>query len=69
MKNVAKELIEKHHHENNVVFLYLQNQEILHLYPKKEKETVLKFIEDELKFYCQNGLFIEDQIGYGAKKV
>ena len=39
------------------------------LYPKKEKETVLKFIEDELKCYCQNGQFIEDQIGYGAKKV
>jgi diphosphomevalonate decarboxylase len=39
------------------------------LYPKTEKETVLKFIKDELMCYCQNGQFIEDQIGNGAKKV
>jgi len=39
------------------------------LYPKSEKDEVLKFIKGELSCYCQNGKFIEDQIGNGAKKV
>lgn len=36
------------------------------LYPKAEKDEVLKFIESELVAYCQNGQYICDQIGFGA---
>jgi diphosphomevalonate decarboxylase len=39
------------------------------LYPKSEKDVVLKFIKDELASYCQKNQFIEDQIGNGAKKL
>ena len=39
------------------------------LYPKAESDTVLKFINQELAVFCQNGQFIEDQIGNGAKKL
>jgi len=39
------------------------------LYPKSERDTVLKFINEELAVFCQNGQFIEDQIGNGAKKL
>ena len=39
------------------------------LYPKSESDTVLKFINQELAVFCQNGQFIEDQIGNGAKKL
>lgn len=39
------------------------------LYPKSEKESVLKFIKKELTQYCQNDQFIEDQIGNGARKL
>jgi len=39
------------------------------LYPKSEKDAVLKFIKDELASYCQKNQFIEDQIGNGAKKL
>ena len=39
------------------------------LYPENEKEIVLEFIKNELVAYCQNGQYICDQIGIGAKKV
>ena len=39
------------------------------LYPKKDKEQILEFIKNELIVYCQNGQYICDQIGFGAKKM
>ncbi|MEO5788296.1 diphosphomevalonate decarboxylase [Gelidibacter sp.] len=39
------------------------------LYPKNESEEVLQFIKNELVAYCQNGHFICDQIGFGAKLI
>ena len=37
------------------------------LYPENVKQNVLQFIQDELVGYCQNGQYICDQIGNGAK--
>lgn len=39
------------------------------LYPTIEKDAVLKFIKNELVAYCQDGQYICDRIGYGAKKM
>lgn len=39
------------------------------LYPESEKEEVFHFIKDELVAFCQNGQYICDQIGFGAKKM
>ncbi len=39
------------------------------LYPKGEKEIVYQFIKNELVAYCENGQYICDAIGYGAKKM
>lgn len=39
------------------------------LFPAKEEEKTLKFIESELKQYCQNGQYINDRTGSGAKKL
>ena len=39
------------------------------LYPEHEKDTVLVFIKNELVAYCQNGQYICDQVGNGAKKM
>lgn len=39
------------------------------LYPKKESSEILKFIKNELVAYCQNGHYICDQIGFGAKLI
>ena len=39
------------------------------LYPDYEKNQVLEFINNELVAYCQNGHYICDKIGWGAKKV
>lgn len=39
------------------------------LFPEKEEEKTLQFIESELKQYCQNGQYITDRVGSGAKKL
>ncbi|MBG6130468.1 diphosphomevalonate decarboxylase [Aquimarina sp. EL_43] len=39
------------------------------LYPNTEKNQVLDFITNELVAYCQNGQYICDKIGLGAKIV
>ena len=39
------------------------------LYPETETEQVQEFIENELKQYCQNGQYINDRVGKGAKKL
>ena len=39
------------------------------LYPKNESTDILEFIKSELVAYCQNGHYICDEIGFGAKQL
>ena len=39
------------------------------LYPEKEAEKIYNFIKTELVAYCQNGHYICDRIGFGAKEL
>ena len=39
------------------------------LYPENETEAILEFIRAELVAYCQNGHYICDRIGFGAKQL
>ncbi len=39
------------------------------LYPESEKKKVYQFIKDELVVYCENGQYICDRIGFGARKM
>ena len=39
------------------------------LYPESEAQPIYGFIKSELVAYCQNGHYICDQIGIGAKKL
>ncbi len=39
------------------------------LYPEKETKKVLEFIKNELVAHCQNGHYICDQIGFGARLI
>jgi diphosphomevalonate decarboxylase len=39
------------------------------LYPKNETSQILEFIKSELVAYCQNGHYICDEIGFGAKQI
>lgn len=39
------------------------------LYPDNECEQVFEFIKNELVAYCQNGEYICDKIGFGAKQL
>ena len=38
------------------------------LYPEKEQAAVYQFIKNELVAYCENGQYICDRIGFGARK-
>ena len=37
------------------------------LYPEKYKQEVIRFIKQKLVYYCQNRLFINDNVGLGTK--
>ena len=39
------------------------------LYPKSIKEDIRAFISEHLVIYCQNGQYLFDEVGSGAKKV
>jgi len=39
------------------------------LYPEHETDAILNFIKTELVAYCQNGHYICDRIGFGAKQL
>jgi len=60
----------KYREENNsnVCFTLDAGANVHVLYPENEKESVLKFINNELADYCQNGHFITDFVGKGAQK-
>jgi len=39
------------------------------LYPEPEKDQIDQFIKKELVAFCENGQYICDRIGLGAKKM
>ena len=47
------------------------NHQILSIGNNKlsNSKKIKQFIQNELKVYCQNGQYIEDQIGTGSKKL
>lgn len=51
----------------NVSFTLDAGANVHVLYPEKECEQVFEFIKNELVAYCQNGHYICDHIGFGAK--
>jgi len=53
--------------KSNICFTLDAGANVHVLYPEKEKEKVNLFIEKVLSKYCQNGQFILDNIGFGAK--
>jgi len=53
--------------ESKICFTLDAGANVHVLYPEKEQEKVNLFIEKELSKYCQNGQFIMDNIGFGAK--
>ncbi len=39
------------------------------LYPQQDRIIIMDFIKNELLPHCQNGQYIQDQVGNGAKKI
>ncbi len=54
---------------SNVCFTLDAGANLHLLYPENEKDLILEFIKNELVAYCQNGQYICDQVGIGAKKM
>ena len=53
----------------NVCFTLDAGANVHVLYPENETEQVIKFIQNELVAHCQNGHYICDRIGFGAKQI
>ena len=53
--------------DSNICFTLDAGANVHVLFPKSEKEQVYEFIKSELVAYCQNGHYICDRIGFGAK--
>jgi diphosphomevalonate decarboxylase len=54
---------------SNVCFTLDAGANVHVLYPENEKQEVYQFIKDELVAYCENGQYLCDRIGNGAKKL
>ena len=54
---------------SNVCFTLDAGANVHVLYPENEKDEVYQFIKDELVAYCENGQYICDRIGFGAKQL
>jgi diphosphomevalonate decarboxylase len=55
--------------DSNLCFTLDAGANVHLLYPETEKEAVLNFVKAELTPFCNNGEFIQDQVGLGARKV
>lgn len=54
---------------SNICFTLDAGANVHLLFPENEKEKVYEFIKNELVVYCQNGHYICDSIGKGAKQL
>lgn len=54
---------------SNICFTLDAGANVHVLFPENEKEKVYEFIKDELVAYCQNGHYICDNVGKGAKQL
>ena len=55
--------------DSNICFTLDAGANVHVLYPEKEKEKVLQFIENQLSIYCQKNQYICDNTGFGARKI
>lgn len=55
--------------KTNVCFTLDAGANVHVLYPESEKDEVYQFIKNELVAYCENGQYICDRIGFGAKEL
>jgi diphosphomevalonate decarboxylase len=74
MKPNTLEIIHKiweYRQENNstICFTLDAGANVHVLFPEKEKENVLQFIESQLSKYCYKNQYICDAVGFGARKL
>jgi diphosphomevalonate decarboxylase len=55
-------------HKSAVCFTLDAGANVHVLYPEKEKENIMQFIDEELSEYCQKKQYICDSVGLGAEK-
>lgn len=54
-------------HKSKICFTLDAGANVHVLYPDNEKAKVLDFIKNQLVGYCQKGMYICDEVGFGAK--
>lgn len=54
---------------SNICFTLDAGANVHLLYPEKEKDLTVEFIKTELLQHCQDGQYIADSVGSGAKKL
>ncbi|MDG1398453.1 MAG: diphosphomevalonate decarboxylase [Polaribacter sp.] len=54
---------------SNICFTLDAGANVHVLFPQKEKENVLQFIENELSKFCQKKQYICDEAGFGGKQI
>ena len=54
---------------SNICFTLDAGANVHVLFPQKEKENVLQFIENELSKFCQKKQYICDEVGFGGKQI
>lgn len=54
---------------SNICFTLDAGANVHVLFPQKEKENVLQFIENELSKFCQKKQYICDEAGFGAQQI
>ncbi|MBT5232266.1 MAG: diphosphomevalonate decarboxylase [Flavobacteriaceae bacterium] len=68
--NIINEIWNYRKNTNSEVCFTLDAGANIHmLYPKKNFNTIQKFINEKLSKYCQKGEFINDHVGYGPNKL
>ena len=59
----------KTENNSNICFTLDAGANVHVLYPFSEKKNIENFIENKLSKYCQNGQYIHDSVGFGAKNL
>jgi len=54
---------------SNICFTLDAGANVHVLFPQKEKENILQFIENELSKFCQKKQYICDEAGFGGKQI
>lgn len=69
LKIIEKIWAYRHQNDSNICFTLDAGANVHVLFPKNEKDSIHRFITEELLGFCQNNQYICDKTGIGARQV